>query len=404
MTDNERQFEDLIRDIEFDDVPDPTHRDKLEQSLLRTLSKQSPRQIEVWRTIMKAKITKLAAAAVIIMGVTFGLVTLVEQGATPAYAVEQTIEAMKNTRTVHMLCRDWEGNNIEAWMRLNPETRLPDYMYLDYPLHGAQILSTPEGSYQYIKKAGIFQVSQVPIMQFDARLENIIEDLAAKIADELKGNDNISIYKENDPNTGEDSLVIMAETDSDAIKVLIDPETKLPTSIHIIRTSNLGNAVKDFDEIYFDEDPPAALFDFIIPEGVTVVNTDEVDRLEDDPDSGIEVGNLSKQEAAELLAKTYWNAIINDDFAEAKKVRPALNLKQAKEVNERYQGSRAVELIEIGVLADQYGCMVGQVLPCVVRHRDGAIKQYKLIIKLRQINGQNSAIIAGFYGMPQEIQ
>ena len=40
MNDDERQFEDFVRQIKLDDTPDPDHRDKLEQDLLHVLAKQ----------------------------------------------------------------------------------------------------------------------------------------------------------------------------------------------------------------------------------------------------------------------------------------------------------------------------------------------------------------------------
>ena len=352
--------------------------------------------------IMKSYITKLAAAAVIIMAVIFGI-TILEKSATPVYAIEQTIEALRQTRIVHMFCRDWQDNKVEIWLKLNPQSRLPDYTYLDYPIHDAQILSTPQISYQYLKSAGIFQISHIQLMNWDIKLESIIEDLATKIAGE-KDLGGIQISRETDPNTGRDSLVILSESKENSIKVLIDPETKLPTSMHFIHTSNFGNFVKDFDEISFDEEPPAGLFDFVIPEGVTVINTEEMDKLKDDPNYGIACDNISKQETAELLAQKYWDAAIKNDFSALQKVYPVSNLEKAKEVLKRLYGSAPVELVEIGKLADQYGCGIGQVLPCTVRHQDGTTKQYKLIIKFRNINGQNSAIITGHYGMPQEIK
>ena len=64
MNDDERQFENFVSKLKFDDTPDPSHRDKLEQDLLTAIAKQ-PRQIKLWRIIMKSKITKLAVAAAI---------------------------------------------------------------------------------------------------------------------------------------------------------------------------------------------------------------------------------------------------------------------------------------------------------------------------------------------------
>jgi len=40
MNDNERQFEDFVSNIKFDDTPDPSHLDKLEDDLLHVLAKQ----------------------------------------------------------------------------------------------------------------------------------------------------------------------------------------------------------------------------------------------------------------------------------------------------------------------------------------------------------------------------
>jgi hypothetical protein len=69
MNDNEREFENFVREIKFDDTPDSGHRDKLEQELLSTIAKQ-PRQksqpLRIWRTIMKSRIRKLVAAVVVI--------------------------------------------------------------------------------------------------------------------------------------------------------------------------------------------------------------------------------------------------------------------------------------------------------------------------------------------------
>lgn len=72
MNNNEKRFEDFVSNIRFDDTPDHNHRDKLEQNLLAAIAKQ-PRQIKIWRIIMKSRITKLAVAAVIIVVLMLGI-------------------------------------------------------------------------------------------------------------------------------------------------------------------------------------------------------------------------------------------------------------------------------------------------------------------------------------------
>ncbi len=70
MRSNEKEFENFIRGIVFDDKPDYAHRDKLERDLIASFTRQ-PRQespsIKIWRNIMNSRITKLSAAAAVLI-------------------------------------------------------------------------------------------------------------------------------------------------------------------------------------------------------------------------------------------------------------------------------------------------------------------------------------------------
>src|SRR3989304_9125621 len=123
MNENERQFEDFIRGIKFNDTSDPRHRDKLEQDLLAAIAKQSQqeeRPFGIWRIIMKSRITKLAAAASILI---VALYMLVGNSGPAAWAIEQTIEALRGFGAVHMVgtVMDEYGavKGCEIWMRAN---------------------------------------------------------------------------------------------------------------------------------------------------------------------------------------------------------------------------------------------------------------------------------------------
>ncbi len=72
MKNEERQFEELMKQTSFDDKPDHRHRDKLHQQLLAAYAgrqwqqDRQSRQIGVWRTIMQNRTIKLTAAAAVI--------------------------------------------------------------------------------------------------------------------------------------------------------------------------------------------------------------------------------------------------------------------------------------------------------------------------------------------------
>jgi hypothetical protein len=77
MFKNEDDFKTIVNRLNIDDKPNPAHRESLRGQMLsvfnaseeQTISQSKP----LWRTIMKSPITKLAAAAVIIFAVLFGI-------------------------------------------------------------------------------------------------------------------------------------------------------------------------------------------------------------------------------------------------------------------------------------------------------------------------------------------
>ena len=70
MNENEQYIEEFINDIPFD-APDDKHRDMLKKQLLNAFPKHrlqpTVQTVNIWRNIMKSRISKLAAAAVIVL-------------------------------------------------------------------------------------------------------------------------------------------------------------------------------------------------------------------------------------------------------------------------------------------------------------------------------------------------
>jgi len=102
MTDMEKEFENFVHDVRFDDKPDYNHREKLEQNLLAVLDKQSqhkPQTLKIWRFIMKNQVTKLATAAIIIVAVSL-LVTIFNNSNSTVWAIEQSIEVLSKYNAI----------------------------------------------------------------------------------------------------------------------------------------------------------------------------------------------------------------------------------------------------------------------------------------------------------------
>jgi hypothetical protein len=77
MFKNEADFERLVSRLDIDNKPNPAHRENLRRQMLSVFNKTGEQPITqsrpLWKTITKSPITKLAAAALIIIAVLIGI-------------------------------------------------------------------------------------------------------------------------------------------------------------------------------------------------------------------------------------------------------------------------------------------------------------------------------------------
>ena len=212
-----------------DPAKDKAVFDKLLKASETKNKKPAETQLNIWRIIMQSKITKLTAAAAIIL---VGMIIVNQFGgsvdlATPAYAIEQTLEAMQHIETIHLFGKDWGNNEFEMWMQLNPITGIPEYVYADYYTIGALSISRPDTSYQYHKKSNRVQFNSGNLFTIDVAPAKMFEQLLQASKDQNNQED-INIYHESDTETGKTLIVIYYETPKTTMRFYIDPETKLP--------------------------------------------------------------------------------------------------------------------------------------------------------------------------------
>jgi hypothetical protein len=137
MNDNEKDIEQLLGDLTFDDTPDLRHRNLLEKELLRDFNLHdsktvSSRHNAKWRIVMNMKIAKLAAAAVLLIAafVGFGLLDGTSSvswaqvrdqvAAVKAVVYKAKVKATENGKPVQL--------QIEATLADEYGTRMDTYM------------------------------------------------------------------------------------------------------------------------------------------------------------------------------------------------------------------------------------------------------------------------------------
>jgi len=207
----------------------------------------------VWRIIMNSKITKLATVAVVILAVVVG-VTLIDRSATPAYAIEQTIEAMRSISSVRAYLSDGE-----VLFQINPETGQEECYRVDQG--NVLTVATPEKTYHYDKDKNVVRISDEYITGSEVRFSRFIEDMADWVQEH---NGKMDHQLEFDQDLQKEVIKVYVHIPAQGSfggedsTINVDPKTKLPISFGSIR-------------LEYNVPIPQGSFDFEIPEGAEVV-------------------------------------------------------------------------------------------------------------------------------------
>ena len=288
MDNVEKQFEDFIRNIKFDDAPSANHRDKLERDLLIALSRQSrqTRQVlQIWKTLMKTKIAKFATAAVITLAVILSI-TIIGQSDSPAWAIEQSIEALDRFWAVSvegwMSERTWEENGsmelrpFKSWAIANEDQSMVEKYRIE--VDGFLILTTNgQKTWQYDPKTNTVRVENHPY--------NAAEWWGgSRFLGQLKeGHDNGLLTRwevtyGKDTTTDRQRVFLKIAWLEErfngprSLRLEFDMESKLLVRLEQWENADWeGLATVIVEKITYHTILPHELFEFVIPEGVTVI-------------------------------------------------------------------------------------------------------------------------------------
>jgi hypothetical protein len=266
-------IEKLIRDLRVLDVNTTGDMDKrtLDDALRaqKELKKMTPARTgpNIWRIIMRNRKAQLAASAVMIV-VAVLAIGLWDRSTPAAYAIEQTIEAMRKITTVHVIGTMVDGGQVEMWMTVDPETGEHDHFYVDFPQ--MTLVASPDEQYMYFKPTNkVTHTIGGNDVRSDVRFGRFIEDMfeVAKSFDV-----EIRIDFVYDPVRNKEVILLVLEDDKNTLESKIDPATKLPMSMNVKvhGEPQPGQIGQSFDEIHYDQPLPEGIFKFEIPEGAEV--------------------------------------------------------------------------------------------------------------------------------------
>jgi RNA polymerase sigma-70 factor, ECF subfamily len=279
------------------------------------------------------------------------VLAVVGKAPTPAYAIQDTIDAIDEIETVHFKAKFYIQGDVECWMKFDSESARPTHLSLFRPGHPIRTLDSPDGSFTYNERTNLV----FPKVR-DERGKTWYLEFASFFQQALQAageNDSMRISSELDPKTQREVIVIDVDEGTRACRYYIDPDTKLPLRFTTTTTRDprefmrMTIAVKSMDLIEYNLPIPEGMFDFPA-DAQTVTNEHDIIWH---PGVGLLVDGLSPKEACVRLVRETMDAMNAYDFERVQLllfpfIAPPDEV--VRQIRAKAGGKPVVELLELG--------------------------------------------------------
>jgi hypothetical protein len=306
-----------------------------QQSLKLKRTESQYKQFNFWRIIMKSKITKLAAAAVIIVAAIFSI-NIIDMSVPTAFGIEQVIAAYDSIRFLHV--KQFKANQeepLEFWIKSDEQGRIANARYY-LPEHvspedGAKLVTwTPEKAELWFKRKNGYLIFQTK--RIEGWMQDLVEQSQPKLVmkrlleDQEAGKVDVDIQE---PQEKQKPITITATYVTSPKKEIyyVNQATDLITCIEYYRIENDQEVLESTKEFYdynvpIDEDMFS--LEDEVPEDVTVV--DQLNQL-----IGIPQGDMTDEQAAVETVRQFFQALIDKDYGKAGVIFSGVSEEKAKE-------------------------------------------------------------------------
>jgi len=338
------------------------------------------------RIIMKSPITKLAAAAVIVIAVVLSI-NVWDKSIPTAYALDQTIQASHATRYLHI--KSFKANEDEPkefWVEFyengevkNVRMHMPKW---DSPGDGAKVTVWKENKAQvWLKEKNTLLIVRDKTVA--AHMLKFIEELDPRLAVERlyyaqESQDKVKIEID-EPLDKAEPIVITATCLPGSSRagwrlvLFVDRATKLVTAIEFYKLKDGKYQYVELIEYYdYNQSIEPKMFSLDhdeIPADVMRIDwaTQEV---------GLAKGDLTDEQIAVKVVREFYEALIAKDYVRAGQLYSGIS---ADKIRERWEELKVVRIISIGEPVPHPDPRVGGFqVPCKIEiEREGAKSIYE---------------------------
>ena len=297
----------------------------------------------VWRIIVRNKWTKVATAAAVTIIVGVLAIVALHQSARPAYAIEQTVEANRGLRFVHIRV-DPAGKGVgEAWAQFGDDGTLL-HLRMDFPdtedgpkttnwqADKAEVWFKAKNSVAVLREPNILGKMRDAAQIFDPR---------SLVAQLLHARDTGEFQTETITTADGELIKLSRPLTADGQTVFyVDPATKLLRAFENyqivdgqpVRTSRL-------DYLDYNQEPTEDVFTLNPP--ADAIRVDETTQ-----EIGLAKGDQTDEQLAVRVVREFYEAMIAGDFAKAAHLGgiPADKMKEAF-----FKNTTVVRIISLGI-------------------------------------------------------
>ncbi len=332
-----RRFESISQ---FEPSSEVAARDveQVRRRLIRHMSGQQPREQKIWRIIMKSRITKITAAAVIVLAVVFSM-TIFDKSMPSAYAIEQTIQANHSVQYLHIraITPSHEDQPVEFWIEFaqdgqpkNMRLNLPDWMAPDGSPR--EVIWKGNKKQEWLREKNILTTAEDEASA--AQVLKIIENLDPKLAvtrlqeKQEQGKVELEI---NEPADKTEPIIVTAtstkEDDSSFQRTVlyIDQATRLVNTIELYKLRN-GEYENMKTLEFYDYNQPIDAEMFMFKDVSN--DAEHIDLMT----IGLAQGNLSDEEIAVEVVRRFFEALIAKNYDKASKLFPGVPTDEIKKM------------------------------------------------------------------------
>jgi outer membrane lipoprotein-sorting protein len=282
MFKDESEFKKIVNRLKTDTEPNPKHREELRREVLSVFNEAGRRPATriidfktIRRKLMKSPITKIAAAAVIIIAVLIGLNYFGDSVSITSTAYAEIVERLHNARTLTYVVETTTSIEGMPSMRMEIAFKEPGYMRMSAPGGFVSIVDSIQGKcITILPPRKQFIEMEMSNLQKDPAQQNIdvIERLRSlpERADEELGTKEIDARMVQGYRVTEEGLINT---------VWIDTQTRdlVLVEMEFLNAPGMSGTISDFQ---FDVELDDSLFNLTPPDGYTrmeiQVDTDEV--------------------------------------------------------------------------------------------------------------------------------